>query len=87
VPLEVEAEFDWKIKWEAVVDAFYLTAQAFASKLLIRGLDIFTDLTRCSLACGEIVTVLNDINLSSCFEKVQKLSISLSHHQIEKLAG
>jgi hypothetical protein len=57
------------------------------SALPIEILDVFGSVDRCSLACDQIGQVLDTLEVSRALGKLKSLSLSLSHHMVEKYSG
>ncbi|TVY93980.1 hypothetical protein LAWI1_G000679 [Lachnellula willkommii] len=69
--------------WGAAKWCFQTAFLALASsKLSMETLDIFGFVTFCSLACGEIATMLEKVDLSDSLRRLKQLSISLSIHDM-----
>lgn len=72
---------DWKLVWQTASQTFEIVCQALAdSPLRVQKLDVFTSITRCSLACNKLAPVLGYKNISNALAKLTCVSLSLSHH-------
>ncbi|KAB8073746.1 hypothetical protein BDV29DRAFT_174886 [Aspergillus leporis] len=80
--IEVSDTDYWTPIWKAASNLFQITTLALGeSKIPIQAMDIFSDVSRCSLACGLIMKMLENIDLSPSLKGAKRISLCVSHNQ------